>query len=385
MNREQYLAKRKELIAKAQAFIDEGKLEDNTAAIRDVEALDEQYQAIATARANTAALDGAVSTKVPPIGRAENVPPLTMGSAGITGGDMESTDEYKNAWIASLQGKELSAEMKNMVSATDAIPTTTMDKIISRLDLCPLYAAIDVTTIPGNVTYPVENVVADANWVAMATASTDSDDTLTSINLGAHKLIKTIEIGADTKAMTIAAFENWLVERLSNKLMLAIDNAVINGTGANQPTGMLKAGEITQTGTFTKVGMTFKDMTGMLAKLGTIYLQGAKFLMPRAVFFSDILGMTTTDGSRIVVADPQSPAKFNILGYPVILHDKMPADTILFGDFKCYKFNWNKLPIVESDDSVGFRTGSTVYRGLALADGKLGDAAGLCKYTRATA
>ena len=87
----------------------------------------------------------------------------------------------------------------------------------------------------------------------------------------------------------------------------------------------------------------------------------------------------------MVVADAQSPAKFNVLGFPVIVDDNMAEDTIVFGDFKAYKFNFAADPTVESDASVGFRSGSVVYRAMALADGKLADKTALCKYTRATA
>ena len=44
--------------------------------------------------------------------------------------------------------------------------------------------------------------------------------------------------------------------------------------------------------------------------------------------------------------------------------------------------NIAKAPTISSDDSVGFRTGTRVYRGLALADGKLATADAFVRYTR---
>ncbi|MBO4567179.1 MAG: phage major capsid protein, partial [Bacteroidales bacterium] len=75
---------------------------------------------------------------------------------------------------------------------------------------------------------------------AARSAATDSTDAITSISLGAYKLIKTVEITADVDAMSIDAFETWLVNRLVNKIEKAIDYAVLNGTGsgANQATGI---------------------------------------------------------------------------------------------------------------------------------------------------
>ena len=132
--------------------------------------------------------------------------------------------------------------------------------------------------------------------------------------------------------------------------------------------------------------MTYKDLMTILATLPTQYMANAKFAMPRAVFYSDLLGMTDSNGKPVVVADVQSPAKFNILGYPVILEDSFPKDNIIFGDlFEGYKFNFAMSPTVESDKSVAFRSGSTVYRVMALADGKPADKNGLCLFTRAGA
>lgn len=294
--------------------------------------------------------------------------------------------EYRSAWLRNLQGKTLTAEERAAVTASAVIPTQTMNRIVGKLEETPIIAAVDVTYIPGNVSYPVEKTVNAASWVAMGTAATDSGDALDTISLGAYKLIKTVEITADVKDMGIDAFESWLVDRLANKIAVAVDAAIFNGTGSSQATGILKAGEITQTGTFTKTAITFKDLTKIMATVGTQYLTNAKFAMPRALFYGEVLGLTDTAGKPVVVTDPQSPAKLNILGFPVIVDDNCAADTIVFGDFKeGYKFNFAKAPVVESDASVAFRAGSTVYRAMALADGKPADKKALCVFKRASA
>lgn len=70
------------------------------------------------------------------------------------------TEEYRSAFLRKLQGKELNAEERAAVTANAAIPTETMNMIVSRLELNPLIAAVDVTHIPGNVSYPVESSAA---------------------------------------------------------------------------------------------------------------------------------------------------------------------------------------------------------------------------------
>lgn len=290
--------------------------------------------------------------------------------------------EYREAYLLHLQGRELNAEQRAAVSATAAVPTQTINQVFRYLEESPILSRIDLTYIPGNVVLPVESAVAAAAWVAMGTAATDSGDSITSISLAAHKLIKTVEITADIEAMAIDAFEAWLVVKLGEKIEAALDNAVFNGTGTNQPTGICKT-IATVTGTFTKAKATYADLVKIIGSLPSGPAKNAVFSMPRTLFFSDVIGIEDKNGQPVCHADVESPAKYNILGYHVILDDNVPADNILFGDFKAYKMNIAKAPVISSDDSVGFRTGSRVYRAMALADGKLAMASAFVRYNRA--
>ena len=75
------------------------------------------------------------------------------------------TPEYRSAWLKNLQGKTLDAEERAAVTASAAIPTQTMNRIIHRLELTPMIAAVDVTYIPGNVTFPLRALsTLPAGW-----------------------------------------------------------------------------------------------------------------------------------------------------------------------------------------------------------------------------
>lgn len=293
------------------------------------------------------------------------------------------TAEYREAFLLNLQGRALTAEQRTAVSASGVIPTQTLNKIEAYLEDSPILSLVDMTYIPGNVSIPVEGTNSDASWVAMGTAATDSADTITTVSLSAYKLIKTVEITADLEAMAIDAFEAWLVNALAIKIEKALDAAIFTGTGTSQATGIVTTVS-TATGSFTKAKAKYSDLIAIIASLGSGPAKNATFAMRRKLFFTDVLGIEDTTGQPVCHADVESPAKFNILGYPVVLDDNVPADTILFGDFKAYKLNIAKAPAVTSDDSVAFRTGSRVYRAMALADGKLAQSDAFVRYTRAS-
>lgn len=292
--------------------------------------------------------------------------------------------EYREAYLLNLQGRELTAEQRTAVSASAVIPTQTLNSIMSYLEESPILSRVDMTYIPGNVSIPVEGTNSDAAWVAMGTAATDSADTISYIELAAYKLIKTVEITADIEAMAIDAFESWLVQALAVKIEKALDAAVFKGTGSGQATGICTTIS-TATGTFTKAKAKYSDLINIIAALPSGPAKNATFAMPRKLFFTDVIGIEDQAGQPVCHVDVESPAKYNILGYHVVLDDNVPTDTILFGDFKAYKLNISKAPQVTSDDSVAFRSGSRVYRAMALADGKLATSAAFVKFTRASA
>jgi HK97 family phage major capsid protein len=295
---------------------------------------------------------------------------------------MEKEVFYREAWLKKLQGKDISAEERTaLANGSYVIPQETVNKIYGKMELFPLISAVDVMHIPGTVIVPVEGTVNNAAVVAMDTAATDSADAMAEVSLGIYKLIKTVEITADVAAMAIPAFEEWLVDRLGNKLSRLVAKLIASGDGSSKPYGLTTITATDQT--YTKAAITFTDILAIIAKLPTEYTPNASFVMSRTTFWQNVLAVKDSDNRPIVVADAQSPAKFNVLGFPVILEDEVGTD-IIFGDLKeGYVFNFGKDPEVSRDSSVEFRKGSEVFRVMALGDGKP-TGVGLVRYTKAT-
>jgi len=275
-----------------------------------------------------------------------------------------NTPEYRDIWLRNLQGKELNTEERAaLTQAAAVIPAEMQNKIWEKLRENPLIAEVDLMHIPGYVTLPRENTTNDASWVAMSTASTDSADVVNSITLGAKKLIKTIEIEADIKAMSIPAFEDWLIGKLVEKMETAICAAIINGAGsATVPQGVMAnaAGATAKTVAFTIAGLG-----EVMGALPSAYHRNAVWVMSAATFYGTILPLAADNNGILVMNGIEQ----RLLGHKVVL-DENPAAKIIFGDFhNGYAFNFGSDIRVDSDGSVEFRKGSTVYRSMALADG----------------
>lgn len=290
--------------------------------------------------------------------------------------------EYREAWLKNLQGNAIEPEARTALSnGAYAIPTETLNKIVGKMELYPLLNAIDVLHIPGYVSIPVEGTVNAATIKAMDATSTDSADSLAQVTLSAYKIIKTIEITADVSAMAVPAFETWLVDRLANKIFRYATKMVAAGSGSSEPTGLTSITATDQT--YTKTAITFTDLLKIIGTLPTEYLPNATFVVSKSTFWTNIMAVKDSQNNPIVVADRQAPAKYNVMGFPVIIEDEVGTD-IIFGDLKeGYVWNFAQEVKVDRDESVGFRYGTTVFRGMALADGKP-TGVGLVRYTKAT-
>ena len=293
------------------------------------------------------------------------------------------TVEYRDAYMKNLQGKPMSIEERTALSgASYVIPTETLNKIYGKLEENQLIKEIDALYVPGYVSVPTASTVNDASWIAMASASTDSADAMGTVSLTAKKLIKTIEITADIQAMAIPKFQDWLVAKLAAKMEAAICAAIVNGAGSSTvPQGVGQCGITTSTAI---AGATLAKLSAFMGGLKSAYHNGAVWVMSSENFFTYVLPLSS-DMNGVLVQDGIG---YRLLGHRVILDDNCDAckfksgstaeaanaDHIIFGNFKeGYIFNFGEGIQIEADQSVSFRSGSTVYRGMALCDGAVVD------------
>ena len=102
MNKEKYLADRKVLLDEAQKLIDEGKIEDSQAKMKEVKALDNKWEEVKLANANMEALKGK-STITDLAIKSENVEGKVieaMGNKVV----IDEKKQYENAWAKVMQG-----------------------------------------------------------------------------------------------------------------------------------------------------------------------------------------------------------------------------------------------------------------------------------------
>ena len=313
---------------------------------------------------------------------------------GMTRDEILSSPEYRSAYLKNLQGKHLTeVEERALTTATNsagaAVPTQTLNKIIDKLrQTSALFPYINVSYVPGRLSLVVANAKNAATWKTEGSDGTPADDTVVEVNLGGFELIKLVEISAAAQAMTIDAFEDYISAEIGRQMAMAVENAVLNGSGSGEPTGVLTGITWNENNTSNwEAGgeVNYDALVDGLALLPTMYHNNAVFVMNRKMLFGGVRKIKTADGQPIFTYNPQDPARNSILGYPVIIDDFMPDDTILLGDFSYYYWNFAQAPSIETSREAGFRSGKVVYRGLAVADGKPALAEAFVKIEEASA
>jgi HK97 family phage major capsid protein len=156
-------------------------------------------------------------------------------------------------------------------------------------------------------------------------------------------------------------------------MSIALENAILNGTGTGQPTGILTG--ITWTTGSNRIdwgtgAVGYDNIVDGLALLPTMYHNTSVFVMSRKTLFGGIRKIKETTGAPIFTYNAQDAAAMRILGYPVIMDDYIPDDVILVGDLSYYYMNFSSPIELSSSREAGFKSGKITYRGLAVTDGK---------------
>ena len=302
---------------------------------------------------------------------------------------MNQKAEYRKAFLKRMQGKELTEQEKRALttaetSAGAAVPEETQNEVIRKVkEKAPLLSEITLLHVAGNVSYAVEDTVNDASFHSEGTDITESADKLVRVTLGGFEVTKLIVISKSVAKMSIDAFEAWLTDMLSDSIALKITNAIINGSGDDEPTGVEEANTWGATNSVTvakDTALKLTDVTTLIGLLPSGYDRNGKFLMSKKTLFNDFMPLQDNSKNSIVKCEGKD---YFIYGYPVMLDDNVTIHEAYLGDFKKYVGNMAEEVTVDSQKNL--RKNSIDYLGCAMFDGKpaLGEA--FVKLVKATA
>lgn len=288
-----------------------------------------------------------------------------------------SSKEFRSAWAKNLMGQEMNdVEKRAFAQAGAAIPTEVADQFFEKMKkLAPMLDEITLLRVAGNVKFYAEGVRDTAGKHTENENVDSAADTMVSVTLGGFEFMKVISISKSAQAMSVAAFENWIVEMLAGDLARAIDNYIINDSANG--IAAIKFAELNQQ-IEASAAYTYKDIMDVIALLPAAYDAEAKFLVNKKVLWSDIRGIV--DSNKRPIFDPESKT---LCGYPVIEDDYVGAASkdLYLGRWKDVVGNLSQDIAVEKSDQSGFTRGAIDYRGFAVFDSKPAKTDGIVRLT----
>lgn len=317
-------------------------------------------------------------------------------------GDAQGSREYRTAFYKSIMGHDLTADERrvykqvNDEKRSDAfntlgtsaavIPTTTLDQIMVKArDEGGIMGLARGFNMPSNIAIPVATPGAAASWHTEGQKVDTQKVDPTTVTFGAHEIMKVISISAATRTMSIDAFESYLTEELTASVMACLAQAMVDGTGTGEGTGILSGitwinaddaqeGDVVNEIELADMdALAFTDLLDLVALLKRGYSKGAHFVMNNSTLYRRIYSLHDDNARPVYTHDLAQPGKGRIMGFGVTIDDFMPDDTIIFGDFSRFGFNLPGGLALDVSRESSFKSGLIDYRALCVADCKVID------------
>ena len=308
-----------------------------------------------------------------------------------TEGDVLNSPEYRSAFFKSLLGHKLTEfeqaaynramgdrradTFADSASIAASVPTQTLNEIVKKArTMGGIMSVCRAFNIPSKVAVPIGTPTEAASWHTEGAAVDGKKPTVTNVSFDGYEIMKVFSISEKARKMSVSAFEGYMTQELNASVMECIANALVNGTGNEQGTGILTG--ITWTDgtnalTFDKAkGLTYADVVKVVAALKRGYANGAAWAMNNAALYNLFYGLVDANGRPVFIADPKNEGIGKILGFPVVIDDYIADETVIFGNFNYMGYNMPEGITVEASRESSFKKGLIDYRAMAIADCK---------------
>ena len=320
----------------------------------------------------------------------------------------EEEMEYRKAFQQFVtKGTAIPAELRDdaITATTDltaAIPSVLVNRIVEKLEstgmILPL---VTKTSFPAGMSIPTSSVKPVASWVAEGAGSDKQKKevkTATAITFTHFKLRCEIAMTQEASVMAISAFEAAFVRQVTEAMIKAQEDAIINGAYASDgitlvgPKGILSETVVTgqNEDVGASAGLTYQTLVNAEAKLPMAYEDGAVWFMTKKTFMA-FVGMEDDNGqpiARINYGIGGKPER-TLLGRTVVLNEYMDsyASTVNNDTVVAFLFN-PKDYVLNTNYNMGIQrkqdwdTEDYLTKAVMAVDGKVVDKNSLVTVTK---
>lgn len=348
-----------------------------------------------------------------------SIPSITTGGNGFNPLGTYSTRkkkspegddlEYRKAFMKCVLAGEaipediIPAEQRSAATTltTDVgvlIPQTVLNKIVEKLKFYGnIFSRVTMTNIKGGVSIPKSSAKPVASWVSEGKVADKQKKTVNGhITFAYHKLQCRVAVSLEADTTTLSVFESTVIDNVTEAMIVALEEAILNGTGSGQPLGITKDTAITSE---QKIAMSpdeigsWQSWSKVFAKVPLKKRIGTVLIVNNETFEGDIAGMVDANGQPIARVNYGLDGKetYRFKGKEVIpVEDYLPTFTDVAADsttvwgilvnLKDYMLNSNlQMAIKRYFDED---TDEKITKATTLADGKLADTQGVILLTK---
>jgi HK97 family phage major capsid protein len=296
--------------------------------------------------------------------------------------------EQRAAFVSYLRGDISARELRAMNVATDAkggftAPSSTQSEVqVARGEVGPMIDGANVTILStdnGNEIF--QNSLDDrsnvGSLIGEATEAPETDITLTQRALGAFKytsgkVMISNELLQDSNTDIVALVSNALNDRIARIL----NRHFTNGTGSNQPHGIVTAVAADASKLVTTLGAkaVADELFALQHKVAPAYRAAGKWMFSDA-FLLEARTLKDAEGRYIWQPGLTAGAEGTILGKPYVINPDMvtTAGSIgaIYGDLKGYTFRKVSDYSIKRSDELAMTSDQVVFVGFGRYDGDL--------------
>lgn len=347
------------------------------------------------------------------IERLETIESARSGRVDLTPIEQRSTDmenmtveqvrasqEYRSAWLRSIavdaDGKHIFGEMNEAekraftfmtTNSTAVVPVQTQNRIVDRLrHEAPMLEDATVTAITQGFAIPVRTAIAagDAAVVGQAAANEDEEDTFVLITMTGVDIKKHAIMTRRMQFQSIDAFEDWLVEDISKRIMVAKESVIIARLDGTAPaTGesvnanvKIDSGNVLSGNTYTYTDAVIRQIMAKIEEPGQVVVYANRYTI-----FNGLAGIEDGAGHKAFITTPQDdPTVKGVIYGAVVKEDINLANNVAyFGVRGAVKAN-NFAPL-EITPAIEPKTANRIFTGSEIFDAGLENPKAFVKVT----
>ena len=273
------------------------------------------------------------------------------------------------------------SEQRAITGASYLIPDVMLDLLRENIiQYSKLYKHVNVQRLNGTGRMDIEGTIPEAVWTEMCANLNELDLSFTQITVDGYKVGGYFKICNAILQDSMIDLAREVLDVLGRAIGLALDKAILYGTGTKMPTGIVTAlAAVTDTPNIVSHASTVVDLALWKAIVGdsaladSDYARGEKvWVMNEATRMKLIQNALAVNAAGAIVAGVDGVMP--VIGGVIEALPFMPANTIVGGYFDLYLLAERRGIELNTSEHAFWVADQTGFKGTARYDGKVVDA-----------